>query len=168
MPVPVWAKLGAADLKAVISIADFVHRELQERAEVFAEKMSLYSSGAWKLCRGTEIVGYGLFHPWLLHDIPPLDDFLERLPQYPDCLYIHDVAVLPSARGHGSTNQYMDIISQAARNDRLAHLACVSVYGTDALWSRYGFQVVSAITPNAALAKYGPTAKYMTAPLSSD
>ena len=42
-------------------------------------------------------------------------------------------------------------------------LALVSVYGTDVLWSRYGFGVVTGGRVLEKLASYGPTARYMTA-----
>lgn len=163
--VPLWAQLGAADLKAMHSIADSIHPELPERPEVFAEKMRLYNPGCWKLCRNTEVVGYGVSHPWLLHSIPPLDDFLVKLPPNPDCLYIHDVAILPSARGQSSASKYIDIVNRVARDRLLTHLACVSVYGTDALWARYGFKVVLNDVLTPALLRYGSTAKYMIAAL---
>lgn len=43
----------------------------------------------------------------------------------------------------------------------IGSLALVSVYGTDVLWSRFGFQVVHNPELNGKLASYGTTAKYM-------
>jgi hypothetical protein len=108
---------------------------------VVAEKMRLCVDGCRVLVSDDRIVGYGLAHPWTLHQIPPLDEFLGALPPAPNCLYIHDVAVLPTFRG-GAAAAYVDAIMALARSERLAHLALVSVHDTAPFWARFGFRAV--------------------------
>ena len=161
MSKPHWRRAHATDLEAISAIAARIHPDLPERPEVLAEKMRLYPDGCHVLEAGDEIRGYGLAHPWTQHRIPPLDDFLERLPEDADCLYIHDVAVLPDARG-GVARAYVAEIEQLAQSSGITRLALVSVYGTRVLWERLGFQPV---TPDAVLREklesYGANATYM-------
>lgn len=161
MSKPHWRPAHASDLPAISAIAARVHPDLPERPEVFAEKMRLYPDGCLVLAAEDEIVGYGLSHPWMQHQIPPLDDFLEALPDAADCLYVHDVAVLPDRRG-GAARAYVAAIDDLARASRIATLALVSVYATWPLWDRLGFRAVTAdATLRAKLACYGEGAIYM-------
>ena len=96
------------------------------------------------------------------HQIPPLDGFLERLPDKSDCLYLHDVAVLPDFRGGGVARAYVATIEGHARSSGIATLALVSVYATRPLWEHLGFRAVAADPPlSAKLASYGANATYM-------
>jgi GNAT superfamily N-acetyltransferase len=161
MSKPHWRRAHTEDIDAISAIAAQIHPDLPERPEVLAEKMRLYPDGCCVLTAGDKIAGYGLAHPWTLHHIPPLDGFLERLPAAAECIYVHDVAVLPDSRG-GVARAYVAGIEELARLSGIAMLALVSVYGTRSLWERLGFQPV---TPDAALraklASYGASATYM-------
>ena len=156
-----WHPVLSFDIDTINRIGDLVHADLPERREVFAEKTALFPGGCRKLVDGARIVGYGIAHPWILFSIPPLDTFLGSLPQNPQCLYIHDVVVLPEARGGRAAARYVDYIKNLAMAMNIGSLALVSVYGTDVLWSRFGFQVVHNPELNGKLASYGTTAKYM-------
>jgi len=161
MSKPDWRCAHAEDLDAICAIAAQIHPDLPERPDVLAEKIRLCPGGCRVLAAGSEIAGYGLAHPWMQQHIPPLDDFLDRLPDAADCLYIHDVAVLPDARG-GVARAYVTEIERLARASGIATLALVSVYGTHVLWERLGFR---SIAPDAALrdklSSYGASATYM-------
>ncbi|WP_298878156.1 GNAT family N-acetyltransferase [uncultured Bradyrhizobium sp.] len=161
MSKPRWRRAHASDLEAISAIAARIHPDLPESPSVLAEKMRLYPDGCRVLAAGNAIAGYGLAHPWMQQRIPPLDHFLDRLPDAADCIYLHDVAVLPEARG-GVARSYVAEIERLARSSSLATLALVSVHGTRVLWERLGFQPV---TPDAALsaklASYGANATYM-------
>ena len=134
---------------------------------MFAEKMRLYPGGCRVLVAGDEIAGYGLAHPWKQHQIPPLDGFLERLPEDADCLYLHDIAVLPDRRG-GVARAYMTAIAELARASGIATLALVSVYATRPLWERLGFRPVAADAAlRAKLVSYGEGATYMLRDLAA-
>lgn len=156
-----WQPLLPSDLDSVNRIADLIHTSLPERPEVFEEKVRLFPSGCRKLVSGDDIVGYGISHPWMLYSIPPLDEFLKSLPQNPECLYIHDIVVLPKARGNGAAARYVDYIKHLAAAMSIRSLALVSVYGTGVLWRRFGFRVVQNPELDRKLVSYGATAKYM-------
>jgi GNAT superfamily N-acetyltransferase len=162
MSKPHWRPARASDLAAISAIAARVHPDLPERAEVLAEKIRLSPGGGLVLAIGEEIVGYGLAHPWKQLQIPPLDGFLHALPDDADCLYVHDVAMLPQVRGAGAARAYIGTIEALARSSGIAALALVSVYGTRAMWQRLGFSAVTADAAlRAKLAAYGDSATYM-------
>jgi hypothetical protein len=160
-----WRLSKTTDLDEINKIADAIHTGLPERPEVFAEKRALFPEGCLVLGNGSA-VGYGISHPWILNDVPSLDSFLERLPASPDCLYIHDVAILPAGRGHDAAGAYVKTIVELARKDRITSLALVSVYDTHPLWARHGFKIVSSPILADKLASYGQTAKYMVRSVS--
>jgi ribosomal protein S18 acetylase RimI-like enzyme len=160
-----WERLTAADICGVDRLAQEIHADFPERMDVFAEKIRLFPEGCWKRVRQGRIIGYGIAHPWELFCIPPLDQFLNHLPTKADCFYIHDVALLPDARGEGAADQYVKIIREAARKSQISKLALVSVYGTDIFWKKMGFQIFSADAIFGKLSAYGETAKYMISDL---
>jgi len=159
--MPHWRAARVSDFPGIVAIAARLHPDLPERPQVLMEKLQLYPRGCRVLVANDTIAGYGLAHPWMKQQIPPLDGFLERLPDAPDCLYVHDVAVLPDFRG-GVARAYVAEIEELARSSGIATLALVSVYGTRRLWERLGFRPVA---PDAALpaklASYGAGATYM-------
>ncbi|WFU28251.1 GNAT family N-acetyltransferase [Bradyrhizobium sp. CB1717] len=167
MSKPHWRPARASDLPAISAIAARIHPDLPERPEVFAEKMRLCRDGCRALIADDETVGYGLAHPWKRHRIPPLDAFLELIPVDADCIYVHDVAVLPDFRG-GASRAYVADIEKLARASGIAALALVSVYATRPLWERFGFRPVSADAElRAKLASYGNGATYMLRDLAA-
>ena len=167
MSKPHWRPARASDLAAIAAIAARVHPDLPERPEVFAEKMRLCPDGCRVLVADDAIAGYGLAHPWKQHRIPPLDGLLERLPEDADCLYVHDIAVLPEFRG-GVARDYVAMIEALARASNIRTLALVAVYATRPMWERFGFRPVTAdATLRAKLASYGESATYMLRDLAA-
>ena len=156
-----WLPLLPEDMDSVNSIADAVHTTLPERPEVFLEKATLFPKGCRKLVLNEKTVGYGISHPWMLYSIPPLDELLRRLPDNPECIYLHDAVLLPEARGAGAAARYVEYIKGLARSMGIRSLALVSVYGTDVLWARFGFQVIQTPDLTAKLTSYGASGKYM-------
>ena len=108
--------------------------------------------------RNQRVVGYGLSHPWFLYNIPPLNQLLGSIPQSPECLLIHDVAVLPQARGHGAAGILIRLTAKLARKRGIPCLALDSVYDTRPLWTRLGFEVIPDSSLIDKLKSYGQTA----------
>jgi ribosomal protein S18 acetylase RimI-like enzyme len=85
------------------------------------------------------------------------------LPAGPDTLYIHDLAVPPSAAGNGLARKLVAGLVHLARERRLAHAALVSVQDSQVFWERLGFAVTPPHSPASreALATYPGGACYM-------
>jgi ribosomal protein S18 acetylase RimI-like enzyme len=158
---PVWRGMRRDDLADVCRVAGSVHPDLPERREVFEEKFRLFPAGCFALELNGALAGYGISHPWKLYEIPPLDAFLKRLPSPPDCLYLHDVAATPAARGYGAAARLIRRLSGVARKEGLACFALASVGGTDGFWRGMGFEAVSEDRLAGKLESYGPGALYM-------
>jgi hypothetical protein len=158
---PYWRSATIADLDAINDIGDEIHLTLPERAEVFAEKFYLFPQGCFIFTQSGRVLGYGLSHPWILYEIPKLDTLLGRLPPRPDCLFIHDVAIRSEGRGYGGAGDYVQLAVSIARLRKLPSLALVSVYDTNSLWSRFGFNIVPRPELDDKLKVYGESARYM-------
>ncbi len=109
------------------------------------------------------IVGYGICYPWILDHAPPLDTLFQALPDGADCLFIHDVALLPQARGQKAGQRFTASARGLAADHGLSHLALISVYESAPFWRAQGFETRTLPGGTAKLAAYGPTAQYMAA-----
>lgn len=158
---PRWRPVEAADLAAIDAISETLHPGLPERPEVLAEKLRLFPEGGLALVTAGAVVGYGVAHPWTLGDAPKLDRCLGALPGAPDCLFIHDVAVLPAARGHRAAAAFVARMRVIARARGIGTLALVSVYDTRPMWIGLGFSVVDDPAQAPDVSAYGAVARYM-------
>lgn len=160
-PGPIWRPAKEIDVDAICAIDRRTHRELSERPEVHAEKIALFGEGCSILADGPSRLGYAIAYPWRLDDVPAMDVLLGALPGAPDCIFIHDVALLPEARGRGAGKAFVQRAAALARALDLQWLALVSVHGTHPLWGGMGFVVTEAFRFSEALKPYGPTARHM-------
>ncbi len=147
--------MTAGDLGAVANIAREVHAAHPERDEVFAERLALFAPGCFVLARAEAAMGYAVAHPWRLRAPPALDTLLGALPARPDCLYLHDAALRPAARGAGWGAVLVTRLVQLARGEGLARLALVALPGTESFWRSQGFVPARPPAPAAKLAGYG-------------
>lgn len=161
-----WQPLEWSDLDRVDAIQHIIHADLPEHLDFLAEKLELFPEGCRKLVRHGEMIGYALAHRWTLGRVPALNASLRPLPADPDCLHMHDVAILPEGRGANAAGTYVDHLRALAKRDGIGSLACVSVYGTTRLWRRHGFEAADRPL-SGSLASYGPDAVYMTARLTA-
>lgn len=157
-----WRAMRREDLSAVMDIAAIVHVDYPERIEVFAERLDLFPRG----CRVAEIggtpVGYGVTHPGLDRKPPSLDSLLGALPPVPEVFYLHDIALLPGARGTGLGGAALAEAEATARALGLGVLALTSTPSARGYWVKRGFVPVSDSVLAAKLASYGEGMTYMT------
>ncbi len=81
------------------------------------------------------ILGYAVSHPWLSGQPPQLNTRLVQLPVPADTFYIHDVALLPEARGTGAGGAVVRLLACQARSSGLASLSLVAVSGSVGFWA---------------------------------
>ena len=157
----IWRDARLDDAEAISAIEHLVHTLMHESVDVFREKIALFGAGCRIWTTGKRTVGYGIAYPWRLDDVPPLDRLLGAIPSDADCLFLHDVAILPQARAAGASRAFVDYAAELAVQQGLSCLALVSVYGTDGLWGRRGFVPRASATTSTQLGPYGDTAVYM-------
>ncbi len=85
------------------------------------------------------MLGYMLAHPWVPDDLPPLNEPLTKCPPGASCLFIHDLALLPSARGRGLASEMVRRLLATAEAEEMTSASLLSVQGTTEFWARFGF-----------------------------
>jgi GNAT superfamily N-acetyltransferase len=165
---PAWRAATPSDVERIHAVAAVAHPAFPERVEVLGEKLRLFPSGCFVLAEAGAVLGYALSHPWLSTDVPALDRLLGALPDAPDCLFIHDVALLPRARGHGAARAVLDRLERTARERRLRLLTLVAVADTATFWGRLGFEVACGSPTGKDVQAYGPAARFMRKSLCAD
>jgi ribosomal protein S18 acetylase RimI-like enzyme len=156
-----WRPMRAADLDAVEAIAAIVHPRFPEDRAVFAERLSLYPDGAGLLVVEGTPAGYVLAHPWRARSFPPLDSLLDALPENAESLYIHDLALLPTARGLKAGVFVVLTLLARAKAAGFARTSLVAVNGSVPFWSQLGFRVVDDASLVPRLSHYEPDARFM-------
>ena len=162
-----WRPMTPRDLAQVQVLADAIHADHPEDASVLAERQRLYPQGCLILVEGEKAIGYALTHPWRLGEPPPLNAQLGALPGKATTYYIHDVALLPEARGKGYASQAAHMLAEHAQAAGFRNLSLVAVNRSQAFWESVGFRATAALGLEAKLASYGPDAVLMVRDLAS-
>lgn len=160
-----WSPLTVADLPAVCAIAAAVHPDFFEERAVFAERQALYPSGTLLLELGGAAAGYMLSHPWQSGSMPELNALLGAIPADADTYYLHDLALLPAARGSGAARMVVERLSAHAREAGYTSMTLVAVNGSQGFWERQGFGAVDVPALADTLRGYEDAARYMVKPL---
>lgn len=166
--MPGWRPLRISDIAAVSAIAARVHPGFFEEDAVFADRLTLSPDGCWLLEGERAPLGYVLAHPWRLGSVPALDTVLGTLPEAADTFYLHDLALLPGARGTGAAGRIVRKLIEGAKD--YPTMSLVAVNGSQPFWSRFGFVPHEDAALGAKLASYDAQACYMvrrSAPLAN-
>jgi GNAT superfamily N-acetyltransferase len=153
--------MSATDLPAVLAVAGVVHPGYPEEAAVFAERLRLFPQGCLVLDGADGPIGYVVAHPWHRAAPPALNSLLGELPSQASCFYIHDLALLPQARGSGAGGMVVARLSQIAARAGLPRLALVAIDGSSGFWRRQGFREAHEPALAEKLASYDDAARYM-------
>lgn len=154
-----WRPMRAADLAAVSRAAAAIHPGYPEADAVFAERLALCPEGCAVLDDGGALAGYALTHPWRYGTPPKLDTLLGAVPADADTWYLHDVALLPHARGRGAAGAVVERVAALAGARGLATLSLVAVNDSRPVWEARGFRVAADAAPD--LSSYGGVAWFM-------
>ncbi|MBM6581348.1 GNAT family N-acetyltransferase [Microvirga sp. BT689] len=155
-----WRPMTPQDLGQVQALADVIHVSHPEDPDVLAERQRLYPQGCLMLIEDGRSIGYALTHPWR-SEPPPLNRLLREIPACATTYYIHDVALLPEARGQGHAAQIVDRLTVHAREAGFGSLMLVAVNQSRSFWEKAGFRVIADPGLEAKIASYGPDAVLM-------
>lgn len=158
------------DLQPVLELQNQIYPPAyREPADVFASKLALAAPFCMVVDSANGIVGYLLAHPWLADRPPPLFTTLETLPASPSSLFIHDLALLPTARGRLLAEALLRQSAVAAQASGLTHATLVAIHGAASYWQRRGFSETDVASDAAAgfPGRYGVDAVFMCAELRS-
>lgn len=160
-----WRPMIAADLPEVMAIAAGVHPDYPEEPGVFAERLRLFSQGCLVFGAAEGLLGYLVSHPWDRAAPPALNSLLGALPARAGCFYIHDLALVPAARGSGAGSAAVTTAADLALRSGLPCLALVAVAGSSGFWQRHGFRERHVPALAARLASYDDAALYLERPV---
>ncbi|MFX6702117.1 GNAT family N-acetyltransferase, partial [Acinetobacter baumannii] len=81
-----------------------------------------------------------------------------------DCLHLHDVALLPAARGSGLGRELVDDLCRVAEQAGLPMATLVAVHASSAYWRAAGFveDAQALAGKGGSLGSYGEGALYMS------
>ncbi|ABD88706.1 GNAT family N-acetyltransferase [Rhodopseudomonas palustris] len=156
-----WRAMTPRDLPAVNAIAARVHPDYPEDAAVFEERLALYPAGCFILQSAAAPIGYLISHPWHFAEPPALNVALCEIPSPASTYYIHDIALLPQARGSGAAATAVAALLQLARTQTMRNISLVAVNNSVQFWRRQGFHIHSDGALAQKLASYGADACYM-------
>ena len=149
-------------LDGVVRVASEAFPNHPEDRACFADRLRLYPSGCRVLANADgEVAGYLVAYPWRLDDAPALNARLDALPETPDVLYLHDLALAHAARGGGHAKRGVHLAVQTARDAGLEQIALIAVNDAAPFWARQGFETRHSTNLTRKLAGYGEDAVYM-------
>lgn len=163
----VWRAMTTADLPAVMAVAARVHPDYPEDEAVFAERCRLAAEGCLCLADSKALAGYVVSHPWHLGQPPALNTLLGALPTDAPSWYIHDLAILPQARGGGAAGWIVTHLAELAARSGCSSLALVAVNDSLGFWEHHGFRVAHDAALARKLASYDDAARYMVRQLKT-
>jgi predicted N-acetyltransferase YhbS len=157
------APLTETDLDAVLAVqAACYPPAMQEAAEVVRARLRASPDTVLVARDAQGVCAYLFAYPSRLGKVTPLGGHF-ALPDAPDTLYLHDLAVAPRAAGQGVARRL--VAALLARAGGLRHSALVSVQDSRPFWESMGY--AAAAGDASALATYPTDAQYMTKRMSA-
>lgn len=152
------------DLSSIVQIQAACYApSLIESSAALAAKLARSPATCWVAVQNSQSRGYLLTFPYHSGQIPALNQDSATVAAEPDCLYLHDLAVHPSARGLGMGSALVQQGFALAKARKLETLCLVAVQGAAPYWAAWGFQPAPLPpTEHARLNTYGPDAQYMS------
>jgi len=138
-----WRAMEQADMAAVTAVSDAVHGDYTEPLDVYAERQNLFPEGCFVFDRGQGVEGYLIVHPWRHGGPPPLGELMGALPEGADSLYLHDLALMPSARGTGAGAQGAAMALHVAAAHGWRDVYLLAVNGAETFWTSRGYAPVA-------------------------
>jgi len=155
--------MAETDIPAVLEIQAVCYTAVTpESDESLHAKLRASQSTCFIASLEGDTVGYLISLPWEFSSPPVLNAETCRLPLSPDCLYLHDLAVAPSARQFGTGRALVEAFLTQLRESGLGRASLVAVQHSAPYWERYGFRAVPLSEPlKAKLSTYGVGVVYM-------
>lgn len=136
---------------------------LSESWDVFLNKLRLYPDGCWICTVGDNLVAYLFSHPSEYANPPALNREIGNLPERPDCVYIHDLAILKAYHGKRIGQLLCAKAVEIAMTENFPQMALTAVQQSQSFWAKNGFSPAELSSELALkLHTYGKDAIYMS------
>ena len=155
--------LGASDMPAVMQVQAQCYTAIEPES---LQSMRAKREAAPQLCRGAwlggALIGYLSAVPVRGLELPALDSRRCIVAADADTLYLHDLALLPAARGSGAGLALVRQVTAAGARLGLGRALLVAIQGSVPYWRRHGFDVVAGTAQvQTKLISYGADARLM-------
>lgn len=132
--------LKKIDLPHLISVQQKTFTsDLCESLAVFQNRFDHFGQYFKVVLINDQIVGYIICFPYKLGEIPKNNAFFAPNLPTPDCFYIHDVTLIPEARGQGLAQLLIESAFTQAKELGLTKISLVSVGQSGNYWDKLGF-----------------------------
>lgn len=121
--------------------------DLCESLEVFQNRFDHFGQFFKVATIKDQIVGYIICFPYKLGEIPKNNAPFENDLKQPDCFYIHDVTLIPEARGQGLAPLLIESAFNQAKDLGFTKVSLVSVGQSGNYWDKLGFIEYPQTTP---------------------
>ncbi len=151
------------DMPAVMAIQAICYTDITPESET-SMRAKLLASPATCFVATLEntVAGYLISLPWEFANPPALNAEQCTLPENPDCLYLHDLAIAPHARSAGGAPALVNKFLAQLPILQLQRASLIAIQNSAAYWQRYGFQQVEASESlQKKLISYGGNIGYM-------
>ncbi len=134
-----------------------------ETESVIRTRLERSSDSAWVIeNKDKTLCGYLVAYRSMLGKLTALDTAF-KIPPQPDCLYLHDLAILPIFQNQKLGQQLVELAHQFALKEKLFYSALISVQNTALFWQKRGYQIWNKLddVQLAYLKTYQTPAYYM-------
>ncbi|EAT11125.1 putative acetyltransferase [Oceanobacter sp. RED65] len=154
--------LEESDVSQILTLQNLCFPEVEPESDIsFINKIKQSPSTCWGVFKDGTLKAYLIAIPWRTGRPLSLDQ-IDVLCVNPNCLYLHDLAVLPEMRGTGAAQTLLKYFFKALLKKKFSRAALVAIQGSKPYWERQGFSVqASSNAINEKLASYGSEAFYM-------
>jgi GNAT superfamily N-acetyltransferase len=140
----------------------------ESRASLYA-KLAASPASCFVAVDREDVVAYLIALPWLSQAPPSLNAPDCELPVDPDCVYLHDLSVLPNARGTGIAGMLIAHFFMYCRQSAMTKASLVSVQNSAIFWRGFGFNRIALDAMLVKkLATYGDDAEFLVCEMSSE
>jgi ribosomal protein S18 acetylase RimI-like enzyme len=160
--------LTLADVPAVLDLqAQCYAYEFLESADSFSAKIAAteaqQTSWVAQDAASQQPLAYLVALPACAATLPTLNAAQLQVPEQPELLYLHDLAVAPQGRALGLGRRLVEMVEKRAAALGLRRLGLVAVQGSQPYWQGRGFEALERLPAQLAakLASFGPEARFM-------
>lgn len=146
--MPTWLQpLRKSDVEEILEVQRICYGPFFIESRAAFESKILAGQTSFGIFESGRMLGYAVAFPWK-RDVPvPLDSEQLEIPLQPDCLYLHDIAVSPAARGRGLGNAFVRALSNEACRLGFRSMDLVAVQGASSFWQQFGFNPIAGESP---------------------
>jgi len=136
-----YNQISKIHLKQVIEIQNKCFQKFhEEKISVYNTFINVFPEGAWGAFDKDILVGQIFFHPYKNQTEKPLNTEL-ILTGGEDCMYLHEIAVLPEYRSHGISNFLLNKFNEVSIKYQMTNQSLVSVENSVKFWEKKDFTI---------------------------